>query len=446
MVVGVNNNGGNSTVTGFRDHFSVLHIIAADGKAAPPMFAFKGKRYMDGILNGALPGSSVTFQQNGYFVKENQLDIIKHCINNFRKNDETLILTLDRCKSHFYSEAIDYARDNNVVIICLPPNTTHCLQPLDRAPFKCAKRVWGQVCREWRRDNAGIKMTKYNVCELYTEVHQMSMRVKLIKQAFSTTGMFPLNPLAIVADAESANQKWAAIANGGVKYESSKKDDLIKMLVQKDTIIDEKDKVIASLKLKLSTYHRRDGTDFLKGAVVTEWKENVDLVELASDASEWGCGAVLDSEYISLPWTADMISIAGIGTKKRNMPLCEAMGVAVAVSTWRSKLAGKRVLFHSDCQAAVFGINKGHSSINASPWLQAVYLFINHICITHNIMLRCEHIAGANNHAPDLVSRGKEEQYLLEMQQQCIRVSHAHVLPVQIQLLPRSPLICFPEL
>src|SRR3977135_2871280 len=58
------------------------------------------------------------------------------------------------------------------------------------------------------------------------------------------------------------------------------------------------------------------------------------------------------------------------------MPLCEAIGVAVAISTWRHQFADRQVLFRTDCLPVVHGINKRRSSCSSSEWQNAVYRFI----------------------------------------------------------------------
>jgi hypothetical protein len=78
--------------------------------------------------------------------------------------------------------------------------------------------------------------------------------------------------------------------------------------------------------------------------------------------------------------------------KRRNMPLCEAIAVAIAISTWRHRFAGQQVRFHTDCTAVVAGCNKGRASIKASEWLHSVYAVINALCCTHHIDLRAVHI------------------------------------------------------
>ena len=55
------------------------------------------------------------------------------------KSDQLLIL--DNVDAHISPTVIDLARENDVVMLTIPPHTSHYLQPLDRTcygPFKTA--------------------------------------------------------------------------------------------------------------------------------------------------------------------------------------------------------------------------------------------------------------------------------------------------------------------
>lgn len=45
------------------------------------------------------------------------------------------ILILDGYASHITTAAISFAIANKIILLCLPPHTTHILQPLDVAIF-----------------------------------------------------------------------------------------------------------------------------------------------------------------------------------------------------------------------------------------------------------------------------------------------------------------------
>ena len=52
-----------------------------------------------------------------------------------------LIIILDGHGSHISLKVVTCARENNTIIFCLPPHTTHILQPLDVSVFRTVKRA-----------------------------------------------------------------------------------------------------------------------------------------------------------------------------------------------------------------------------------------------------------------------------------------------------------------
>ena len=48
-----------------------------------------------------------------------------------------------------------------------------------------------------------------------------------------------------------------------------------------------------------------------------KWTDPLGMLEPTSDASEWGCGAYFNGEYISLPWSDEIKVIARLGTRSR---------------------------------------------------------------------------------------------------------------------------------
>ena len=49
--------------------------------------------------------------------------------------DRPLILIMDNLAAHISIKVIELAKQNQVILLCLPPNTTHALQPLDVTTF-----------------------------------------------------------------------------------------------------------------------------------------------------------------------------------------------------------------------------------------------------------------------------------------------------------------------
>ena len=64
-----------------------------------------------------------------------------------------VILLLDGHSSHYNLKAIKVAAENDIVLFCLSPHTTHVAQPLDVSFFSPLKKHWARVCHEYMTDN-----------------------------------------------------------------------------------------------------------------------------------------------------------------------------------------------------------------------------------------------------------------------------------------------------
>ena len=62
-----------------------------------------------------------------------------------------LLLLLDGHSSHYQPDVIHLAIEHEVLILCLPPHTTHATQPLDCGVFSPFKAQWSTVCHEFIR-------------------------------------------------------------------------------------------------------------------------------------------------------------------------------------------------------------------------------------------------------------------------------------------------------
>ena len=80
-----------------------------------------------------------------------------------------LLLLLDGHSTHFQPQLIRMARQKGVIILCLPPHTTHEVQPLDCGVFSPLKMQWRLVCHQFLQSNPGKVITKFNFNSLFSK-------------------------------------------------------------------------------------------------------------------------------------------------------------------------------------------------------------------------------------------------------------------------------------
>jgi len=102
-------------------------------------------KFREHFLNGAPVGAIGRASRSGWMNEDLFSDFMQHFIQHTRcTKDRSVLLILDNVESHITIKTIDLARENGVVLLTLPPHTSHRLQPLDRAvngPFKKAYNV-----------------------------------------------------------------------------------------------------------------------------------------------------------------------------------------------------------------------------------------------------------------------------------------------------------------
>ena len=70
-----------------------------------------------------------------------------------------LFLLLDGHSTHYQPQAIRFAMEHDIILLCLPPHTTHESQPLDVGVFAPLKTQWSQVCHDFYQKNPGRVIT-----------------------------------------------------------------------------------------------------------------------------------------------------------------------------------------------------------------------------------------------------------------------------------------------
>ena len=78
-----------------------------------------------------------------------------------------LLLLLDGHSSHYDPATLQFAREHDVIVLCLPPHTMHEAQPLDCCVFGPLKRMWTYACHEFTQNNPGWIITKFQFSSLF---------------------------------------------------------------------------------------------------------------------------------------------------------------------------------------------------------------------------------------------------------------------------------------
>jgi len=116
------------------------------------------------------------------------------------------VLIGDNLSSHFTATVLRLTEQHDILFVCLPPNATHLLQPLDMAFYRPVKGYWQKVLDEWKsgckkaaqtlsKDIFPLLLTK-----LYTLLYPTDkQKSDNMKAGFITCGINPPNKMAVLA-------------------------------------------------------------------------------------------------------------------------------------------------------------------------------------------------------------------------------------------------------
>ncbi|KAF2902156.1 hypothetical protein ILUMI_04031 [Ignelater luminosus] len=100
---------------------------------------------------------------------------------------------MDNHEVHVCVDIIKLAKANGVILLTLPPHTSHRLQPLDRIVYGPLKKYYKDACRSWLLTNPGHRISIYEITELFGNAYPPAFSQTNIISGFRSTGIFPPN-------------------------------------------------------------------------------------------------------------------------------------------------------------------------------------------------------------------------------------------------------------
>lgn len=168
---------------------------SASGSYFPPCLIFPRKRKRPEFEIGLPPGSMVETSDSGWVTG----DIFFRWFKKFvqfcgASKDNAVLLIFDGHASHTKNlDLINYARENGVILLCLPPHCSHKLQPLDVGFMKPLSNYYENEVRVWLRSNPGKVVTLWQLSTLFGAAYVNAATMKNAISAFKKTGIWPPN-------------------------------------------------------------------------------------------------------------------------------------------------------------------------------------------------------------------------------------------------------------
>ena len=164
------------------------------GLPLPPLTkSFPGGQYRFDGPDDALYAKS----ESGWIDTELFITWFKKIFLKFSVAQRTLLLLIDGHKSHMGLDLVDLCRENNVILFCLPPHTTHALQPLDVSEFKSLKDHFSKSVRSITFAKQFFIVTKRDFARIIKSPFERAFSIPNVKAGFAKCGIYPFNRDAV---------------------------------------------------------------------------------------------------------------------------------------------------------------------------------------------------------------------------------------------------------
>ena len=192
---------------GNREFITCLAYVSAIGKWIPPVLVYKGlsNDLRNTWVKDVHKDSGVHFASTANGWSNNALGLrwLQTTFENATKpkSDRTRrLLLVDGHSSHVNMDFIDWADRHRIIIMILPPHTTHRLQPLDVGMFQALSTAYSKQIDELLDNGLGkVHMSKRFFYKMFKKAWDVSFTEENIQSAFRKPGVWPVDGTEMIA-------------------------------------------------------------------------------------------------------------------------------------------------------------------------------------------------------------------------------------------------------
>ena len=185
-------------------HTTIVACISAAGKTMPPLIINTGKTISDSwFCEGMIEGTQYAATESGWIDSAIFIKWFEHFvrwIDTIRRPGQQALLIFDGHESHVSLNLVKLAEKAHVVLLQLPPHTTHRVQPLDLACFCTWHREFGKMLHTHTVHHPREGVTKDIFARLMTPAWQKAMSASNIRSGFAKAGIFPFDAQKFMAN------------------------------------------------------------------------------------------------------------------------------------------------------------------------------------------------------------------------------------------------------
>ena len=188
---------------GRQEWITVIECICADGTSIAPLLIYKGESLSGNWFSAKeLPplGWCFSHSSKGWTSMKHGEEWLRRCFEpatRGKANRQMRLLICDGHDSHITAQFVRHCIDNKIILLLLPPHSSHLLQPLDVGVFKSLK---SNMTKELDGIfHTGIhRLHKAEWLKCYIKARPQALTEANIHGGWRGAGLFPRNKIRIL--------------------------------------------------------------------------------------------------------------------------------------------------------------------------------------------------------------------------------------------------------
>lgn len=178
-----------------KECLTVLMTGNAKGQVAPPLVLFAYERIPHAIaMKQPKENWSTGRSENGWMTCATFFEYMANVFHPWLVKEGIqlpVIFFVDGHSSHTSIHLSRFCEDNGIILICLCPNATHLIQPMDISVFKTLKEAWKTHVTDWRNDHPMEIFKKLDFSPLLEKAIKHSITPDVLRNGFRKAGLVP---------------------------------------------------------------------------------------------------------------------------------------------------------------------------------------------------------------------------------------------------------------
>jgi hypothetical protein len=183
---------------GDREWVTLVQGVGATGKRTPPFLIFAGKVLISNWFHDLPRDWVIQVSPTGWTNNDLALAWLNHFDSHAKPVGVYRLLIVDGHESHCSVAFQDLCKEKNIITICMPPHSSHLLQPLDVACFSPLKRSYGDEISALARSRIH-HINKQTFLPAFKAAFEKTFTAENVRAGFRGAGLVPYNPEAVLS-------------------------------------------------------------------------------------------------------------------------------------------------------------------------------------------------------------------------------------------------------